>query len=77
MQIVDARHMELLTSEGYQNGSWEYEQIAFYEIKKNGTSGGFYGFKHMNDAITSGNILMHACLTCKSIQINMCNFVQL
>lgn len=77
MQIVEARHMDLLTNKGYQNSSWEYEQIAFHEIKNDAISGSFYGFQHMSDSITSGNILMPACATCKSIQINIYNFTQL
>ncbi|KAK1355337.1 hypothetical protein POM88_048593 [Heracleum sosnowskyi] len=53
MQIVEARHMDLLTNEEYQNGSGEYEQISFHEIKKHAISGCFFGFQHMSDAIIS------------------------
>lgn len=74
MQVVEARHIELFLSEEYQSGSWEYEQIGHHDIKKHadGASGGIFDTKHLKDAATSGNFLMHAYLTCKSIQNNIC-----
>ncbi|KAK1376145.1 Reduced male fertility [Heracleum sosnowskyi] len=55
MQIVDARHIELFLSEGYQDGSWDYEQIGHHDIKKHaeGASGGIFDIKHLKDATTS------------------------
>ncbi|KAF5189191.1 Histone-lysine n-methyltransferase, partial [Thalictrum thalictroides] len=42
MQTLDARHVELFHTKGYQNGSWEFEGIGAQEIKKHsdGASGG-------------------------------------
>lgn len=79
MQIVEARHIELFLSEGYQDGSWDYEQIGHHDIIKHaeGASGGIFDIKHLKDTTTSGNFLMHACLTYKSIQIDYLNFFNL
>ncbi|XP_074326536.1 putative F-box protein At3g61730 isoform X2 [Apium graveolens] len=55
MQIVDVRHIELFLSEGYQDGSWDYEQIGHHDIIKHaeGASGGIFDIKHLKDATTS------------------------
>ncbi|KAL6311531.1 hypothetical protein AAG906_005201 [Vitis piasezkii] len=34
MQTLDARHIELFLSEGYRDGSWEYQIIGSHDIKK-------------------------------------------
>lgn len=70
MQIVDVRHIELFLGEGYQDGSWDYEQIGHHDIIKHaeGASGGIFDIKHLKDATTSGNFLMHACLTLKAFR---------
>ncbi|PIA34685.1 hypothetical protein AQUCO_03700161v1 [Aquilegia coerulea] len=54
MQTLDARHIELFHTEGYQNGSWEYEEIGAHEIKKHsdGASGGIFDIKHLRDPCT-------------------------
>ncbi|XP_020411937.1 probable F-box protein At3g61730 [Prunus persica] len=55
MQTLDARHIELFLSEGYQNGSWEYEHIGSHDVKKHvdGASGAIFDLKHLNDSPTS------------------------
>ena len=57
MQTLDARHIELFLSEGYQDGSWEYEVLGSHDIKKHadGASGGIFDIKHIRDPSTSGN----------------------
>lgn len=56
MQTLDARHIELFLSEGYQDGSWEYELIGIQDVKKHveGASGAIFDVKHLNDTSTSG-----------------------
>nr|XP_043619203.1 probable F-box protein At3g61730 [Erigeron canadensis] len=34
MQVLDARHLELFLSEGYQNGSWEYKLVGSHDVRK-------------------------------------------
>ncbi|XP_057496649.1 probable F-box protein At3g61730 [Actinidia eriantha] len=55
MQTLDARHIELFLSEGYQDGSWEYEVLGSHDIKKHadGASGGIFDIKHIRDPSTS------------------------
>ncbi|KAG5566000.1 hypothetical protein RHGRI_001807 [Rhododendron griersonianum] len=55
MQTLDARHIELFLSKGYQDGSWEYEVLGSYDIKKHadGASGGIFDVKHIRDPSTS------------------------
>ncbi|KAF7153304.1 hypothetical protein RHSIM_Rhsim01G0172200 [Rhododendron simsii] len=55
MQTLDARHIELFLSMGYQDGSWEYEVLGSYDIKKHadGASGGIFDVKHIRDPSTS------------------------
>ncbi|KAL8104090.1 hypothetical protein AgCh_028353 [Apium graveolens] len=67
VHIVEVRHIELFLSEGYQDGSWDYEQIGRHDTIKHaeGASSGILDIKHLKDATTSGNFLMHACLTYK------------
>lgn len=64
MQIVDVRHIELFLSEGYQDGSWDYEQIGHHDIKKHadGASGGIFDIKHLKDATTSGNVIFSSMI---------------
>ncbi|EPS67644.1 hypothetical protein M569_07130, partial [Genlisea aurea] len=56
MQTLDARHIELFLSEGYQNGSWDYEVIGTHDIKKeaDGASGAIFDLRHLKDESTSG-----------------------
>ncbi|CBI40514.3 probable F-box protein At3g61730 isoform X1 [Vitis vinifera] len=55
MQTLDARHIELFLSEGYRDGSWEYQIIGSHDIKKHadGASAGIFDIKHLNDSSTS------------------------
>ncbi|KAK9279714.1 hypothetical protein L1049_013396 [Liquidambar formosana] len=55
MQTLDARHIELFLSEGYQNGSWDYEMIGSHDSKKHadGASGGIFDIAHLNDSSNS------------------------
>ncbi|XP_057954939.1 probable F-box protein At3g61730 [Malania oleifera] len=55
MQTLDARHVELFLSEGYKNGSWEYNLIGSHDIKKHteGAAGGIFDIKHLEDPSTS------------------------
>lgn len=61
MQVLDARHIELFLSEGYQDGSWDYELLGSHNEKKqaNGASAGIFDIKHLKDHSTSGNSLIH------------------
>lgn len=56
MQTLDARHIELFLSEGYQDGSWEYKLIGAHDIKKHadGASGAIFDVNHLKDTSTSG-----------------------
>ncbi|KAM7508573.1 hypothetical protein LguiA_019026 [Lonicera macranthoides] len=55
MQTLDARHIELFLSDGYRDGSWQYEMIGSHDIKKNedGASGGIFDIKYLKDPSTS------------------------
>ncbi|KAH0766412.1 hypothetical protein KY285_002283 [Solanum tuberosum] len=55
MQVLDARHIELFLSEGYQDGSWDYELLGSHNEKKqaNGASAGIFDIKHLKDRSTS------------------------
>ncbi|CAN4108424.1 unnamed protein product [Withania somnifera] len=55
MQVLDARHIELFLSEGYQDGSWDYELLGSYNEKKQakGASAGIFDVKHLKDRSTS------------------------
>ncbi|XP_024020948.1 probable F-box protein At3g61730 [Morus notabilis] len=55
MQTLDARHIELFLSEGYQNGSWDYDVVGSHDIKKHtdGASGAVFDVKHLKDSSTS------------------------
>lgn len=80
MQTLDARHIELFLSEGYQNGSWEYELIGSHDVKKHvdGASGAIFDLKHLNDSPTSGNFF-RCSLPCycsnnpKLVNVNLIN----
>lgn len=58
MQTLDARHIELFLSDGYRDGSWQYEMIGSHDVKKkeNGASGGIFDIKYLKDPSTSGNL---------------------
>ncbi|KAL7239068.1 hypothetical protein ACSBR2_005043 [Camellia fascicularis] len=55
MQTLDARHIELFLSKGYQDESWDYNLLGSHEIKKDadGASGGIFDIKHIRDLSTS------------------------
>ncbi|MCD7472896.1 hypothetical protein HAX54_014313 [Datura stramonium] len=55
MQVLDARHIELFLSEGYQDGSWDYELLGSHNEKKqaDGASAGIFDVKHLKDCSTS------------------------
>ncbi|CAA3008986.1 probable F-box At3g61730 [Olea europaea subsp. europaea] len=55
MQTLDARHIEVFLSEGYKDGSWDYELLASHDISKqtDGASAGIFDVKHLNDQSTS------------------------
>lgn len=56
MQTLDARHIELFLSEGYLDGSWEYELIGSHDIKKHadGASGAIFDVNYLKATSTSG-----------------------
>lgn len=56
MQMLDARHIELFLSEGFKDGSWEYELIGSHKIEKNvqGASAGIFDVNHFKDCQSSG-----------------------
>ncbi|KAH7519485.1 probable F-box protein At3g61730 [Ziziphus jujuba] len=55
MQTLDARHIELFLSEGYLDGSWEYELIGSHDIKKHadGASGAIFDVNYLKATSTS------------------------
>ncbi|KAG8391942.1 hypothetical protein BUALT_Bualt01G0239400 [Buddleja alternifolia] len=55
MQTLDARHIELMLSEGYQDGSWDYDVLGSHDIKKqtDGAAGAIFDTKHLKDQSTS------------------------
>ncbi|XP_031112344.1 probable F-box protein At3g61730 [Ipomoea triloba] len=54
MQTLDARHIELFLSEGYQDGNWEYELLGSHEVKKeaDGAAAAIFDIKHLKDCAT-------------------------
>lgn len=56
MQTLDARHIELFLSEGFRDGSWDYEVIGSHDIKTHvdGASGAIIDVKHIGKSSTSG-----------------------
>ncbi|XP_022757551.1 probable F-box protein At3g61730 [Durio zibethinus] len=56
MQMLDARHIELFLSQGYQDGSWDYELIGSHEIKKRvrRAYGAIFDFKYLTSKTTAG-----------------------
>ncbi|CAI9763845.1 unnamed protein product [Fraxinus pennsylvanica] len=72
MQTLDARHIEVFLSEGYKDGSWEYELLASHDISKqaDGASAGIFDLKHLKDQSTSGlNVKIHAMKTGKDGEV--------
>ncbi|KAM1053342.1 hypothetical protein ACFX2I_000800 [Malus domestica] len=55
MQTLDARHIELFLSEGYKNGSWEYELIGRHDVNEHadGACGAIFDMKHLKESSTS------------------------
>ena len=78
MQTLDARHIELFLSEGYRDGSWEYQIIGSHDIKKHadGASAGIFDIKHLNDSSTSGNPICFMP-TCHFILLPASHFMSL
>lgn len=56
MQMLDARHIELFSSEGFQDGTWEFELIGSHKIEKNvqGASAAIFDVKHLKDSQSAG-----------------------
>ncbi|KAJ0054517.1 hypothetical protein Pint_00585 [Pistacia integerrima] len=56
MQMLDARHIELFLSEGFQDGSWKYEFIGSHKIEKNvqGASAAIFDVEHLKDSQSAG-----------------------
>ncbi|CAH9092982.1 unnamed protein product [Cuscuta epithymum] len=54
MQTLDARHIELFLSEGYQDGSWNYELLGTHEVKKraDGATAAIFDIRHLKDCTT-------------------------
>ncbi|KAI3800583.1 hypothetical protein L1987_28674 [Smallanthus sonchifolius] len=55
MQVLDARHLELFLTEGYQNGNWEYKQVGSHDIRRHveSASGGIFDIKHLKSPSTA------------------------
>ncbi|EOX95716.1 F-box protein, putative [Theobroma cacao] len=56
MQMLDARHIELFLSQGYQDGSWDYELVGSHEIKKRvpGAYGSIFDFRYLTSKTAAG-----------------------
>ncbi|KAI3681860.1 hypothetical protein L6452_36665 [Arctium lappa] len=55
MQVLDARHLELFLTEGYQKGSWEYKLVGSHDIRKHvdSASGGIFDIKYLKAPSTA------------------------
>ncbi|GAB2231142.1 hypothetical protein Droror1_Dr00027430 [Drosera rotundifolia] len=55
MQTLDARHIELFLSEGFQDGSWEYSLLGSHESRKTaeGAIGTIIDLEHLRDSSTA------------------------
>ncbi|VYS61202.1 unnamed protein product [Arabidopsis thaliana] len=56
MQTLDARHIELFLSEGYKDGSWDYNLIGSHKLQKNASAacGAIFDLKHHKESSSSG-----------------------
>ncbi|XP_023637996.1 probable F-box protein At3g61730 [Capsella rubella] len=56
MQTLDARHFELFLSEGYKDGSWEYNLIGSHKLQKDAGAacGAIFDLKHLKESSSSG-----------------------
>ncbi|XP_010469019.1 PREDICTED: probable F-box protein At3g61730 isoform X2 [Camelina sativa] len=56
MQTLDARHMELFLSEGYKDGSWDYNLIGSHKLQKDAGAacGAIFDLKHLKESSSSG-----------------------
>ncbi|OMP08616.1 hypothetical protein COLO4_06291 [Corchorus olitorius] len=56
VKMLDARHIELFLSQGYQDGSWDYEVIGTHEIKKKirRAYGAIFDLKYLASKSTEG-----------------------
>lgn len=57
MQTLDARHIELFLSEGYKDGSWDYNLIGSHKLQKDAGAacGAIFDLKHLEESSYSGN----------------------
>ncbi|KAJ9539273.1 hypothetical protein OSB04_032006 [Centaurea solstitialis] len=55
MQVLDARHLELFLTEGYQKGNWEYKLVGSHDIRKHvdSASGGIFDIKYLKASSTA------------------------
>ncbi|GMH21743.1 hypothetical protein Nepgr_023585 [Nepenthes gracilis] len=55
MQTLDARHIELFLSKGYQDGSWDYTSLGSHETRKcaDGACAAIIDLKHIQDTSTA------------------------
>lgn len=58
MQTLDARHIELFLSEGYKDGSWDYNLIGSHKLQKDAGAacGAIFDLKHLKESSSSGNL---------------------
>ncbi|KAL6555911.1 hypothetical protein OROGR_005199 [Orobanche gracilis] len=56
MQTLDARHIELFLSEGYHDGSWDYDLLGTHDTVRqaHGASGGIFDIRHLKDQSNTG-----------------------
>ncbi|AED94039.1 F-box-like domain superfamily [Arabidopsis thaliana x Arabidopsis arenosa] len=56
MQTLDVRHIELFLSEGYKDGSWDYNLIGSHKLEKDASAacGAIFDLKHLKKSSSSG-----------------------
>lgn len=71
MQMLDARHIELFLSEGFQNRSWEYELIGSHKIEKDvrAASAGIFDLNHFKDCQSAGKSSFYTLCSSCSVRI--------
>lgn len=56
MLVLDARHIELFSSEGYVNGIWQYDVLGRHPTNEDAfPAAGIFDHQHFGDDSTSGN----------------------
>ncbi|KVH89023.1 hypothetical protein Ccrd_008989 [Cynara cardunculus var. scolymus] len=75
MQVLDARHLELFLTEGYQKGSWEYKLIGSHDIRKHvDSASGLFNLKSWvgkpNDWQPKAMVTYHAVAINTNLQEN-------